>query len=374
MAKCRAWVMVEPGRVVMEEFAIPKVAEDCALLKVEACGICGTDKHVYLGHSPTASFPFIAGHEIIGTIVAMGSKANDSMAVFGGALEVGDWVSVPPGPMTCGRCYYCLHMPHRPTFCTARNILYGFTSTKKPPGLWGGFSEYVYLLNKTNIFKLPKDMPMKRAVLIEPVASGLRAVERAYSPGEPFMSHGYGVGRSIMVLGTGPIGLMVIASLRYSGAGLIIAQDLLSSRLDMAKRMGADLLIDGNLPLEERLKQVREATDGVGPDVVLETAGAPVAFREALDFARRGGKLIEVGNFTDNGATDIHPFYICYKDLDIHGSWGYPALIFRDAISLLERIQLPVEEVVTHTLPLEEFPKGLELMGSEGVGKVVITP
>jgi len=366
--------MVEPGRVVMEEFAIPKVAEDCALLKVEACGICGTDKHVYLGHSPTASFPFIAGHEIIGTIVAMGSKANDSMAVFGGALEVGDWVSVPPGPMTCGRCYYCLHMPHRPTFCTARNILYGFTSTKKPPGLWGGFSEYVYLLNKTNIFKLPKDMPMKRAVLIEPVASGLRAVERAYSPGEPFMSHGYGVGRSIMVLGTGPIGLMVIASLRYSGAGLIIAQDLLSSRLDMAKRMGADLLIDGNLPLEERLKQVREATDGVGPDVVLETAGAPVAFREALDFARRGGKLIEVGNFTDNGATDIHPFYICYKDLDIHGSWGYPALIFRDAISLLERIPLPVEEVVTHTLPLEEFPKGLELMGSEGVGKVVITP
>lgn len=189
------------------------------------------------------------------------------------------------------------------------------------------------------------------------------------------MSHGYGVGRSAMVLGAGPIGLMAVVSLRYSGAGLVIAQDLLTSRLDMAKRMGADLLIDGNLPLEERLKQVREATDGVGPDVVIETAGVPIAFREALDFVRRGGKLIEVGHYViGSGSIDIHPFYVCYKDLDIHGSWAYPSLIFRDVISLLERTPLPVEEVVTHVLPLEELSKGLELVGSEGVGKVAITP
>jgi len=373
MVKCRAWVTVEPGKAVMEEFEIPKIAEDWALLKVEACGICGTDKHVYLGHSPTAPFPFITGHEFIGTIVELGSKANDSMAVFGGSLEVGDRVAIAPSSMPCGHCYYCLNMPHRPALCTTRTV-YGFTSVKRTPIIFGGFSEYIALHPRTYVFKLPKDMPMKRAVLIEPVATGLRAVERAYSPGEPFMSHGYGVGRSTMVLGAGPIGVMTILSLRYSGAGLIIAQDLFPSRLDMAKKMGADILIDGNLPFEERLKQVREATDGVGPDVVIEAAGAPVAFREALDFARRGGKLIEVGHFTDNGITDIHPFYICFKDLDIHGSWAYPSLIFRDVISLLERTPLPVEEVVTHVLPLEEFPKGLELTGCEGVGKVAITP
>jgi len=366
--------MVEPGKIVREEFGIPEIPEDGALLKVEACGICGTDKHIYLGHSPTAPFPFIAGHEFIGTIAELGGKANDNMAVFGGTLEVGDRVSVAPSPMPCGRCYYCRHMPHRPLFCTGRNIIYGFSSTQKAPGLWGGFSEYVYLLPKANIFKLPKDMAMKKAVLIEPMATGLRAVERAYSPGEPFMSHGYGVGRSAMVLGAGPIGLMVIAALRYSGAGLIIAQDLFSSRLDMAKRLGADLLIDGNLPLEKRLKQVRGVTGGVGPDVVIEAAGAPVAFREALDFARRGGKLIEAGHFTDSGATDIHPFYICQKDLDIHGSWAYPAPIFQDVISMLERTALPLADFVTHVLPLAEFPKALELTGSEGVGKVVVTP
>jgi len=84
--------------------------------------------------------------------------------------------------------------------------------------------------------------------------------------------------------------------------------------------------------------------------------------------------LITVGLFSDTGAIDIHPFKICYNDLDIHGSLIYPQLIFRDAISLLERTTLPVEEVVTHVLPLEELPKGLELVGSEGVGKVAITP
>jgi len=372
MVKCRAWVTVEPGKVVMEEFEVPTIPEDCALLKVEACGICGTDKHIYLGRSPTAPFPFITGHEFIGTIVELGSKANDNMAVFGGPLKVGDRVVIAPSSMPCGHCYYCIHMPHRPPLCVNRSV-YGFSSTKRPPSIWGGYSEYVYLHPKTYVFKVPKDMPMKRAILAEPMATGLRAVERAYSPGEPFMGHGYGVGRNAMVLGAGPIGLMVIASLRYSGASLIIAQDLFVGRLNMAKRMGADLLIDGNLPLEERLKQVREATDGVGPDIVIEAAGVPVALREALDFVRRGGKLIEVGHFTDNGITDIHPFYICYKDLDIHGSWAYPSLIFRDVLSLLERTPLPVEEVVTHVLPLEEFPKGLELTGSEGVGKVAIT-
>ena len=374
MAKCRACIMVKPGEVVMEEFEIPEIPEDCALLKVEACGICGTDKHIYLGRLPTAPFPFITGHEFIGTIVKLGSKANDNMTVFGGPLKEGDRVAIAPSSTPCGHCYYCIHMPHRPALCTTRTV-YGFASVTKAPGIWGGYSEYIYLHPKTYVFKLPEDMSMKRAVLIEPAATALRAVERAYSPGEPFMGHGYGIGRSAMVLGAGPIGLMTVVSLRYSGAGLIIIQDLFNSRLDMAKRMGADILIDGNLPLEERLKQVREATDGVGPDVVVETAGVPVAFRESLDFVRRGGKLIEVGHYViGSGKIDIQPFYICNKDLDIHGSWAYPSLIFRDVISMLERTSLPVEEVVTHALPLEELAKGLELTGSEGVGKVAITP
>ncbi len=374
MAKSRAWVFLAPEKMETEEFEIPAVAEDCALLKVEACGICGTDKHIYLGHAPKAPFPFIAGHEIIGTIEQLGNKTNESMNIYNGPLKTGDRVALAPSGKVCGRCYYCRNMPHRPAFCPNRNIVYGFTSIKKEPSLWGGYAEYIYVLPGSNVFKIPEGMSLERAILIEPISTAVRAVERAYSPGEPFMGHGYGIGRSAMVLGAGPIGLMVVAALRSSGAGLIIAQDLFSERLDKASKLGADMLIDGRLPVEERLEKVREATEGVGPDVVIEAAGAPHAFTEALDFARRGGKLIEVGNFTNNGPTEIIPFYICHKDLDIHGSWGYPALIFKDAISMLERTSLPIEEAVTHTFPLEEFPKALEVVGARDAGKVVIAP
>jgi len=372
MAKCQAWVLTAPGKMSLEDFKIPELAEDTALLKVEATGICGTDKHVYIGHSPTSPFPFIAGHEIVGTIEKLGRKANESMTIFNGPLKTGDRVALAPGGKVCGRCYYCLNMPQRPPFCLNRNIVYGFTSTTREPGLWGGYAEYIYVLPGSNIFKVPAGMSLERAILTEPLSTAIRAVERAYSPGEPFMGHGYGVGRSAMVLGAGPIGLMVVAALRYSGAGLIIAQDLFAEKLNMAKMFGADMLIDGRSPMEERLKKVREATSGVGPDVIIEAAGAPRAFTEALDFVRRGGKLIEVGNFTNNGPTDIIPFYICNKDLDIHGSWGYPALVFKDALSMLERTALPVEKVVTHTFPLKELPKAFEVVGTRDAGKVVV--
>jgi L-iditol 2-dehydrogenase len=374
MAKSRAWVFLAPEKMETEEFEIPAVAEDCALLKVEACGICGTDKHIYLGHAPKAPFPFIAGHEIIGTVEKLGGKANESMNLFNGPLKTGDRVALAPSGKVCGYCYYCRNMPHRPAFCPNRNVVYGFTQVRKEPSLWGGYAEYIYVLPGSNVFKIPEGMSLERAILIEPISTAVRAVERAYSPGEPFLGHGYGVGRSAMVLGAGPIGLMVVAALRDSGAGLIIAQDLFSERLDKASKLGADMLIDGRLPIEERLEKVKEATEGVGPDVLIEAAGSPHAFREALDFVRRGGKLIEVGNFTNNGPTEIIPFYICNKDLDIHGSWGYPALIFKDAISMLERTSLPVEEAVTHTFPLEELPKAMEVVGARDAGKVVITP
>jgi threonine dehydrogenase-like Zn-dependent dehydrogenase len=371
--KFRAYVFLEPGKGEIRTFETPEITEERALLKVEACGICGTDKHYFQGHSPAAPFPFISGHEFIGTIVQLGKKASEGMAVFGGPLQEGDRVAVGPASLGCGTCPLCLTMPHRPALCPNRSV-YGFSSTKKTPPYFGGFSEYICLYPKSYVFKLPKDMSLKRAVLTEPVAAALRAVERAYNPGEAFMGHGYGAGRIAMVLGAGPIGAMTVACLRYTGAGMIIAQDLFPGRLELAKKMGADVLIDGTQPLQKRLDEVRKLTNGLGPDVVIEAAGAPPAFQEALEFVRRGGKLIEVGHFTDNGTTAIHPFTICFKDVDIHGSWSYPAVIFRDAISFLERATLPVEDAVSHVLPLDDFQKGMDLTGAEKAGKIAIAP
>lgn len=373
MAKTRGWVMVDIGKLELQEFEIPKIAEDAALLKVESCGVCGSDKHALQGHIRTAPFPFIAGHEFIGTVVELGKRATEKMAVVGGPLREGDRVAIAPSSLPCGHCWFCLHMPHRPSLCASRSI-YGFNGTKNAPSIWGGYGEYIYLHPKTWVFQIPAGMNTRRAVQTEPMATGLRAVERAYNPGEAFMGQGYGAGRTAMVLGTGPIGIMVIVALRFTGASLIIAQDILKSRLDMAKRMGADILVDGKLPLEERLKQVQAVTEGVGPDVVMEAAGVPLAFQESLAFVRRGGKLVEVGHYTDPGSTEIRPWMVCNKDVDIHGSWAYPPIIFGDALSVLAQTPLPIDDVVTHTLPLQELPKGFDLLGTEGVGKVVLKP
>jgi len=175
-----------------------------------------------------------------------------------------------------------------------------------------------------------------------------------------------------MVLGAGPIGLMVILALRFSGAKFIIVQDLIESRLEMAKRLGADLTIRAQDPLEKRLQEVQAVTDGVGADLVIEAAGVPLAFKESLAFVRRGGKVVEVGHYTDPGSTEINPWVICNKDVDIHGSWAYPAIIFKDALAVLAKTPFPVEEVVTHKVSLADLPKGMELLGKEGVGKVIL--
>jgi L-iditol 2-dehydrogenase len=374
MDKTRAWVMIGPGKIELQEFDIPKIQEDAALLKIEACAVCGSDKHIYEGRLSSAAFPMIPGHEFIGTIAKIGKSANEKMAVIGnGPLKEGDRVAIVPSSLPCGHCWYCLHMPNRPSFCTGRTV-YGFTSVKNPPHLWGGFADYLYLHSRSWVFKLPDGISMERAVQTEPMSCGLRAVERAMNPGEPFMGQGYGVGSRVLVLGAGPIGLMVIIALRASGADLVIVQDVISSRLSMAKQMAADVIIDGKLPFEQRLKKIQEMTDGVGPDVVIEAAGAPVAFKEALMFVRRGGKVVEVGHFTDPGPIDLHPWTVCFKDVDIHGSFGFAPIIYKDALSLLSRTPLKVEEIVTHKMNFEELPNALGLVGKDGVGKIVIQP
>ena len=114
--------------------------------------------------------------------------------------------------------------------------------------------------------------------------------------------------------------------------------------------------------------------DGIGPDIVIETAGVPVVFKESLDFVRRGGIVVEVGHFTDPGGVDIHPNVVCFKDLDIRGMWAYPAMQFKTALSFLKNSRAPLDRFITHRLPLEETEKGIELTGSEGSMKVVVEP
>lgn len=373
MAGVRGMVATGPGNLELREFQKPRAPTGGALLKISACGICGTDRHVMAGKARGVDFPIIPGHEFIGVLEEVGRGANESMAVVGGPLKEGDRVAVAPSSLPCGRCHFCLNVPHRPQFCTARTI-YGFANCTRPPHLLGGFAEYVVVHERSWVFKLPDRISDELAVLVEPGATALRAVERAMNPGEPFTGQGLGVGKSALVIGSGPIGALVVACLRTMGAGMIIATDMYGERLAMAERLGADAVIDARLPLEERLSRANELTSGVGPDVVIEAAGHPKAFEEALAFVRRGGKVIEVGHYTDTGVAELRPYTICQKDVDIHGSWAYPPVIFKDVLSFLTRTDLPLVELVSHRLPLERLQEGLELAGTAAARKVLVVP
>ena len=368
-----AAVMVEPGQIEIREFSRPTLADDALLLKVDAVGICGSDKHMYLGHT-ALKFPVIPGHEVVGTVADIGKDANRVMNVMGGPIREGDRVTVVPGSKNCGTCYYCLRFPSRPTLCTNRTI-YGFSNCESPPHLTGEFSEYTYIHGNSWVYKMPNEIPDNIRVLTEPVAVATRAVERACAPGVPQVGEGYGIGNSVAVLGCGPIGLLVVAVLRHTGAGTIIATDIVNSRMGMAKQMGADVAINvGQSTPEERIAQVQELTNGVGVDIVIECAGLPGVFAEALDLVRRGGKVIEVGHYTDSGSVQVRPHQICNKDLDICGVWAYPQIQFQTALDFLQTTTAPLDVLITQHLPLVQLEEGIQMLGQEGVYKVVIEP
>ncbi|MHB1416001.1 MAG: zinc-dependent alcohol dehydrogenase [Chloroflexota bacterium] len=373
MAMVKAAVMLGPGKLEIREFPKAPLERNAAWLKVEYAGVCGSDKHLYDGHVQQSG-PMIAGHEFVGTIEELGPEANDSMIVFGGPLKVGDRVTVTPASKVCGKCWYCLNVPMRPQLCPNR-IIYGLGSTEKPPHLLGGFAEYVYLHGASWVFKIDDDMPSEIAVLAEPTAPAMRAVARAFPPGIPQQGEGYGPGRSVVVLGAGTIGLLATALLKHTGAGKVIAVDMLDSRLEMARKMGADELVNAKrTTFAERLEAIRDLTDGVGPDVLVEAAGVPSAFREGLELVRRGGTIIEVGHWSDTGGFDFHPVAVCSRDLTIHGSLGYPQVQFKDALAFLKQTKAPVRELVTHKFPLTQIDEALRITGQEGTCKVVITP
>ena len=373
MSKIRAAVMVEPGQLEIQEFYRPKVEEDGLLLEIEKVGVCGSDKHMHMGRSKL-NFPLIPGHELVGTVVEIGPNANEQMTVIGGPLQVGDRITTTPSSKGCGKCHNCVHFPHKPALCSDR-IVYGFATCANSPHLLGGFAEYMYMHGRSNAFKIPEGLSSDRAMMTEPAAVATRAIERALAPGIPHIGEGYSIGKSVAVLGVGPIGLMTVAALRYTGAGEIIATDLNASRLDVARRMGATHTIDASkTTAEERLEQVRDLTDGVGPDVVIETAGAPAVFAEALSMMRRGGKLVEVGHYTDPGPVEIHPHVICNKEADILGVWAYPPIQFKAALSFLAGTDAPLEALITHRMGLEEIEQAITMTGTEGVLKIAIEP
>jgi L-iditol 2-dehydrogenase len=359
-------ILEDVRKLKIVDYPEPKLEDNGILLKMELCGVCGTDMHLYDGNMKIP-FPVIPGHEWVGVIEKIGKNAKGYES-RGLPLDVGDRITVVPGTNRyCGECYFCKFMPHKPSLCTGRKVMGVNLCSTEEPHLLGGWAEKIYVnAEKYWVFKVPEEVSPEVAVLSEPMAVSSRALERAYAPGIPTVGEGFGVGQSVVVQGAGAIGLLAVATAKIAGAGNIISIDMVDERLKMAEDMGADHVIDMRQykTAEERVAEVKKLTNGLGGDVVIEAVGVPAAFAEGIDLTRRGGKFVEVGHYTNPGTVPVNPHIICNKDMDILGSWTYPPTQFGTVLELmrLSADRLPLDKIVTHKFKVKDAQKSIDTL------------
>jgi threonine dehydrogenase-like Zn-dependent dehydrogenase len=373
-----AATLVEPGRYELREYPVPEPAPGCALVKMEMSGICGTDKHTYQGHTTqyggrALEFPIIQGHENVGTVAAIGGdgKYTDFEGV---PLKMGDRVVVGAN-VSCGKCYYCRH--GFPYYLCENTTDYGNNlSAKNPPHLFGGWSQYIYIVPGSFLVRVPDELPSEVAVLTEimAVSVGLdRAKQMSAFPNESFRFDD-----TVVVLGVGPLGMCFLMKARMLGAGTIIAVDLSDFRLNFAKRLGADFALNARTTsVAERLASIRDLTQGRGADMVIECAGVPEAVPEGLDMLRLGGLFVEAGNFSDLGEIGISPHrHLCAKNVRILGVGGEEPAAYGPSMRQMARYMkhYPLREFVTHRYRLGEAEEALRKSIDTDSLKVVLEP
>ncbi len=369
-----ALVMEEPGSLKTESIQLPDLGDNDLQIKVELSGICGTDVHMNNG-GMELDFPVIPGHEFAGIIDTIGDDVTTDSK--GEPIDVGDAITVVPG-IVCGDCWYCNNVPTRPTTCQNRDV-YGFRSTNEPPYAHGGFSQHVIVEDGATFYRLPDSMPVELGALAEPLSVATHAFERAYQPGVPYAREGFGIGKTIAIQGAGPVGLLVMSAAQAAGAGTIIAIDAIDERLALATEFGATdtINLEEHQDLPALKTAVNERTNGnVGPDVVIEAAGVPVAFQQGIELVRDGGTLVEVGHYADAGTTEINPTRIVQKDINLFGSLAYPPNQFETAISLLSQLQntVPFLDLFNHQVGFSNAESAYEKQASGDAYRATIHP
>ncbi|MCQ2478055.1 MAG: zinc-binding dehydrogenase [Clostridia bacterium] len=335
----------------VKEFPVPPLGDGDILVKVEGCGVCGTDAHEFK-RDPFGLIPVALGHEGTGEIVAMGKNVKKDSA--GKPLNIGDKVVT------------CMIFKDNPDITmydlNKQNVggadVYGLLPDDDIH-LNGWFSDYIIVRSGSTIFNV-SDLDLDSRILIEPSAVLIHAVERAKTTGIlRFNSR-------VVVQGCGPIGLLCIAVLRTMGIENIVAVDGEDKRLAFAKEMGAEKSVNfkNYKGIENLAKGVEEAFGGYPADFAFQCTGSPVAHANIYKFIRNGGGLCELGFFINGGDATINPhFDICAKEITTVGSWVYTLRDYATTFDFLKRakaIGLPVEKLITHRFPLNEINEALK--------------
>lgn len=380
-AAVKAVAMTAPGTMDVRSYPYPQLSRASAVLKVEMAGVCGTDKHIFRGDASEirgkSIFPYIGGHEVIGTVAEIGEDAARAMEYDHQPLRPGDRVAVAV-EVNCGTCWYCRHH-YNNTTCENQVMAYGVhPNADTAPYLRGGFAEYMYIMPGTSLFRIPEGLPTEVAVFVEEFAVAYHSLARATGPFAA-VKEGFGPGDSIAVLGNGPLGLLHGIMADIHGAGLRIATDLSDLRLAKARELYADVTINAaRTPVETRVQQARELTEGVGPDLVIESAGEPEVFIEALEMVRKGGTVIEVGNWVDTGKTvPLNVMrHVASKNIHIHSVF-HCGTNWRPVLRLLEQQQAryPFASMISHRMGLDELAAQMQVVTDpEACVKVEVLP
>jgi L-iditol 2-dehydrogenase len=379
MVSVRAAVTEKPGRIAVREFPMPEPEPGAVLMQVRYSGICGTDKHTFRGeskqyagtaHERDLTYPLICGHENVGRVAATGGAVFDSE---GQRLKVGDRI-VPAANVPCSKCYFCLNnYPYY--FCEHMEDYGNSLHCGSAPHLFGGWAEYMYILPRTPIFRVPDDLPDEVAVLTE-IMSVTHGVETALTV--VGMNGGSRFGGSVAVLGSGPLGLCHLIRAKLLGAATLIATDRFKSRLAMAQAFGADHILSvDETDSAERVARVRERSGGRGVDIAISCSGFPETFVEALQMVRVGGVVVEAGTFVDMGPVQINPNSdICTRNVAVLGVGGETATSYLPSMRLMAANlkRMPLERFVSHRMRLDQAQEAVELAQTDAAIKVVMAP
>lgn len=360
----QAVVMSAPEQPLeLREFAEPELEPGAVLLRTLGSEVCGTDVHLWHGRLAGVPYPIIPGHVSVGEVAAIGGRAMD---VDGRPLALGDVVTFLDVYGSCGRCWYCT-VAHASTRCPERRV-YGVTLSADE-GLLGGWGEMIYLRPGVHIVTLPPALPW---TIFLAAGCGLPTALHAVELAE------IGFGDTVVVQGSGPVGLSAAILAQLRGAGQVIVTGGPALRLSMAERLGADSVIDIGLADEDaRVAAVRAMSGGRGADVTIEATGVATAVPEGMRLTRDAGRYVVVGQYTDAGTATLNPHLdLNQKHLTVRGCWGSDVSHVYRAVQVLARYhtRFPWAEFISGHYRLQQAQAALEDVAAQRVVKALIVP
>lgn len=343
-------VLAGPRRLERRDFNLPEVDANEAILRIEACGLCGTDHELYTGAIPSR-FAFVPGHESVGTIETIGAVAAETWGVAAGdrvAIEVFQ---------SCRTCGPCVAGEYRRCGRHGLGDMYGFIPVEREPALWGGYAEYQYLAADTMLLPLPDNLGPMLATLFNPLGAGIRwgVTLPGTAPGDV-----------VAVLGPGIRGLSTAVAVKEAGAAFVMvtghgARDHV--RLDTARRFGADLVVD--VAETDPVAELRRAAGRLADVVIDVTAKAPSALAQAVSLATAGGTIVIAGTRGSTSTPGFDPDLVVYKELRILGALGVDVTAYRAAIDLLASRKYPFEDLPRRTAGFDDIGELLRTMAGE---------